>query len=89
MNDTKYDQVPYKSGALHQAHPNHLAALATLFGMKPCDVHNSRILELGCGDGSNLIPMAYGLPESEFIGIDLAANAVSKGQEMISSTKAR
>ena len=85
MNDTKYDQVPYKSGALHQAHPNHLAALATLFGMKPCDVHNSRILELGCGDGSNLIPMAYGLPESEFIGIDLAANAVSKGQEMISS----
>jgi len=83
MNDTLYDIVPYKSHSMPQTHPDRLAALATLFGMQPHPIQNSRILELGCGDGSNLIPMTYGLPESELIGIDLAATAISKGQEMI------
>ena len=41
------------------------------------------MLELGCGDGSNLIPMAAGLPGSEFLGIDLAARPVSRGQQAI------
>ena len=34
------------------------------------------MLEIGCGDGANLIPLAYHLPESRFTGIDLAAAPV-------------
>jgi len=84
MTDSyNYDRIPYKSRAIPKTHPDHLAAMATLFGMKPRDIRNSRILELGCGDGANLIPMAYGLPDSELIGIDLSENAISKGQDMI------
>jgi len=41
------------------------------------------VLELGCGDGGNLIPMALGLPGSSFVGIDTAARAISRGQALV------
>jgi methyltransferase-like protein len=56
--------------------------VATLFGMTPAPVTGCRTIELGCGDGSNLIPMAYHLPGSRFTGIDLAAEPIAAGQEM-------
>jgi hypothetical protein len=40
------------------------------------------VLELGCGDGANLVPMAYGLPGSEFIGIDLSVRQVETATEL-------
>ena len=43
------------------------------------------MLELGCGDGTNLIPMACAMPESEFVGVDLAAVPIARGQEMIAA----
>jgi methyltransferase-like protein/2-polyprenyl-3-methyl-5-hydroxy-6-metoxy-1,4-benzoquinol methylase len=78
-----YDAVLYPSYPLPQTHPDRLATLATLFGMKPAPVTRCRVLELGCGDGSNLIPMAFGLPESEFLGLDLAARPIAGGQATI------
>ncbi len=87
MTATAYDDVLYSSYAFSQTHPDRLATLATLFGMKPTPVTKCRVLELGCGDGSNLIPMAYGLPASEFVGIDLAARPVANGQEMIAALR--
>lgn len=85
MSDYAYDNNPYKSHALPQTHPGRLAAMAALFGMRPSPVKNCRILELGCGNGSNLIPMAYVLPESECLGVDLSAKAISSGNEIINS----
>jgi SAM-dependent methyltransferase len=80
---TLYDEVPYPSVPFPQTHPDRLAVLATLFGMHPAPVERCRVLELGCGDGSNLIPMALGLPESRFLGIDLAGVPVARGREAI------
>jgi methyltransferase-like protein len=57
--------------------------VATLFGMQPAPVDRCRVLELGCGDGSNLIPMAVGLPHSTFVGIDLAARPIVNGQDTV------
>ena len=81
--ETAYDEVPYPSAIYPQTHPNRLATLATLFGMKPAPIDRCRVLELGCGDGSNLIAMAFGLPKSEFVGIDLAKRAIAKGKTII------
>lgn len=53
--------------------------------MNPPAVERCRVLELACGDGSNLIPMAFGLPGSEFTGVDLAAKPVECAQERIHS----
>jgi len=51
--------------------------------MEPAPVTNCRLLEIGSGDGSNLIPMAYALPGSRFLGIDLAPGAVESGRAAI------
>jgi SAM-dependent methyltransferase len=52
-------------------------------------VVSCRVLELGCGDGGNLIPMAYFLPGSRFAGVDLAAGAVAAGNRTIRDLKLR
>jgi len=75
-----YDAVTYVGYPFPQTHPDRLATLATLFGLRPAPVTGCRVLELGCGDGGNLIPMAFGLPESSFLGVDLAASAVARGR---------
>ncbi|HXD33135.1 MAG TPA: class I SAM-dependent methyltransferase [Pyrinomonadaceae bacterium] len=74
-----YDQIPYPNFAFPQTHPDRLATLATRFGMTPAPVEKCRVLELGCGNGGNLIPMAFGLPGSQFVGIDRAEQAIGKG----------
>jgi len=79
-----YELVPYPSAPFTQAHPDRLAVLATLHGMNPAPVERCRALELGCGDGSHLIPIAFCLPRSEFVGIDRAAGAIAKGQALAS-----
>ncbi|HEX6435649.1 MAG TPA: class I SAM-dependent methyltransferase, partial [Candidatus Binatia bacterium] len=78
---TAYDIVPYTGHALAQAHPDRLATIATLFGMKPAEITRARVLELGCGDGLNLTSVALSLPGAECIGIDRAAAGIRKGQE--------
>jgi methyltransferase-like protein/SAM-dependent methyltransferase len=80
---TSYDEVPYTSNPFVQTHPDRLAAVATLFGMKPAPVAHCRVLELGCASGGNLIPLAVALPESAFVGIDLSARQIADGQEVI------
>jgi methyltransferase-like protein len=46
-------------------------------------VERCRVLELGCGDGGNLVPMALGLPNASFVGIDAAPGAIARGSELI------
>jgi SAM-dependent methyltransferase len=78
---TAYDAVANPSQPIPQAHPDRLATLACLFGMSPAAVENCRVLELGCGDGSHLIPLAFTLPGSRFVGVDLARKAIAIAQE--------
>lgn len=82
---TSYDAVPYPGSPFPQTHPDRLATLATLFGMQPAPVESCRVLELGCGDGGNLIPMAFGLPLSQFVGIDSASLGISNGQATVNA----
>ena len=80
-----YDEFLYPSALYPQTHPDRLATLATLLGMGPAPVERCRVLELGCGDGSNLVAMAFSLPSSQFVGIDLAERPIKKGRELIDS----
>ena len=80
---TAYDEIPYPGGAYQQSHIDRLETLATLFGMTPPDIRSCRVLELGCADGSNIIPMACALPGSRFTGIDLSARQIQPGLETI------
>ncbi len=80
---TSYDRVAYPSYTHQQTHPDRLAVIGRLFGLHPAPVTACRVLELGCGDASNLAPMAWGLPQSEFVGIDLAREPIARGRRMI------
>src|SRR5829696_7709443 len=75
-----YDALPYPGNAFPQSHPGRMAAQATLRGVDPPPVEQARVLELGCGDGGNLVPMAFGLPQATFTGIDLNDQALARGR---------
>lgn len=78
-----YDAIPYESVPIAETHVEGLAALGRLFGVATADPQHCRVLELGCAEGGNLIPMAFYLPGSEFVGIDLSARQVAAGHALI------
>jgi SAM-dependent methyltransferase len=53
--------------------------------MHPAKVTRCRVLEIGCGSGGNIIPLAYTLRESTFLGIDLAEQPIAAAREMASA----
>lgn len=65
-----YDQIEYPSRPLAQAHPDRLATVASLFGLKSPSLHGFRLLEVGCGTGKNLLSLALSYPGAMFTGID-------------------
>jgi len=65
-----YDVTPYPSGAFPQTHPNRLPAIARLFGVAAKSPNEARVLELGCADGSNLLPFAEQAKSASCIGVD-------------------
>ena len=81
--DFAYDQVLYPGFPFSQTHPGRLATLGALHDIEPAPPAQCRMLELGCGDGGNLIPLAYQYPDSTFLGIDLSARAVEIGRNKI------
>ncbi len=82
---TTYDELPYINRAFPQAHPDRLATLGRLFGLQPPSLDTCHVLELGCASGDNLIPMALGMPNARFIGIDLSGRQIEQGQRQISA----
>ena len=75
--------MPYPGHPFVQTHPDRLAALGTLFRIGPPPPEESRVLELGCGDGGNLVPMALALPGARFLGVDAAEGAVARGRALV------
>ena len=50
--------------------------------MTPPPVTRWRVLEIGCGDASNLLPLAFEYPQGRFIGLDRAAVPLARGRDM-------
>ncbi len=78
-----YDEVAYPGYAFPRSHPGNLAAMAILHGHSPAPVASCRVLEVGCSEGANIIPMAYAMPGAHFTGFDLAAMPIERGQQRI------
>ena len=82
-----YDSIPYTNSPHPASHPRRLEAMATLFGMTPPPLPQSRVLEIGCASGWNIIPVAVDYPESQCLGFDLSKTQISHGQSMIQSLR--
>jgi len=78
-----YDEFPYESYAFPLTHPERLATIAALFGMQSPPVATARVLELGCGTGGNLTPMASSIPDATFTGYDLSGVQVQQARDLI------
>lgn len=79
---TPYDEFPYRGRPCTESHPSRLYTAALLLGLspRPAPVATCRVLELACGDGSNLLSIAESLPAATCLGIDLAARHIEAAQ---------
>ncbi|MGD9721315.1 MAG: methyltransferase domain-containing protein [Pirellulales bacterium] len=75
------DELPRCDSPIPQAQPQRLAAIARMRGLSPAAVDTARVLEIGCGNGSNLIPLAERYPAASFVGIDGSARAIAAATE--------
>lgn len=78
---SSYDTTPYPSSPVPQAHPSRLAAIARLFGLPAALPAKARVLEIGCADGTNLLPLADAYPQAQFLGIDASSVQIATGRK--------
>lgn len=64
------------------ADPTTNAVTARLIGLDVEDPARARILELGCGSGHHLLPLAARWPESQFVGVDHDGSAIALAREL-------
>ena len=71
LDDVGTDDRPlYSNLANPFSHPNRMAVFAALQGLNPPELAQCRVLELGCANGGNLLPLAESMPNATFVGID-------------------
>lgn len=80
---TQPQAYPYRTYARKETHPARLGALSRLSGIGAASAAQCSVLEIGCGDGGNIIPLATAYPESRFVGFDISHELIEKGQETI------
>jgi methyltransferase-like protein len=82
---TTSDEISQPVTSRPQTHPNRLGAMARLFGIAAAEPAKARVLQLGCGDGANLLAMAEDHPQASFLGIEGSKTQVAKAQEAIAA----
>lgn len=87
---TPYDEYPYRSYPIEWSAPERLAVTSLLHGGPRLSVeHPYRVLEIGCGDGSNLVPMAAERPHAAFVGLDSATVPLAAARARAEASRAR
>ncbi len=75
---TTYDSVPYTSLAYPRTHPDHLSAMARLRGVAAASPETCALLELGCGSGGNVLPIAAHLERARVVGLERSAGEIGR-----------
>ncbi|HEY8039791.1 MAG TPA: methyltransferase domain-containing protein [Polyangiaceae bacterium] len=81
-----YDELPYTDHAYAEAHPDRLAVVARLSGWEAPDPERARVLELGCGRGGHLLPMASALPRATLLGVDRSGRQIDEARAIAAAT---
>ncbi len=76
MLPNPYDELPYRSLPIEWTAPERLALASLLHGGPRQRLDGYRVLELGCGDGANLLPLAYYRRDAHFVGVDGARSRI-------------
>jgi cyclopropane fatty-acyl-phospholipid synthase-like methyltransferase len=84
-----YDLLPGEPRPLQAAQVDALAVTAALAGLRVAPAGRCRVLEIGCGVGGNLLPMAQVLPQSTFVGIDLSGRQITAARRRAAGAELR
>lgn len=84
---SSYDLIPFQGKPAPERAPDTFHVFALLFGLTPPPVDSFSLVELGCGAGSALLPLAVMYPEATFVGIDSAAGQIERGQDLVDELK--
>jgi SAM-dependent methyltransferase len=76
-----YDELPYDCRAIPATAPEQLVICSRLFGGPTPPWQKTRVLELGCGDGANLIRLAFYDRDSEYVGVDGSEVHIRRAKE--------
>ena len=84
-----YDEQYYPYTVRHFTHPARMGVVARLYGRDAAPFEKCRVLEVGGGDGINLVSMALAAPDSEFVNFDLAESTIEQGRRLVEATGVR
>ena len=87
MSSDPYDRLPYTDHAYAESHPDRLAVVARLNRWEPPGVDRSRVLEVGCGRGGNLLPMAAGMADASLVGVDQSARQIAEARRIAEAAR--
>lgn len=76
-----YDELPYLAMPIRWTAPEALATVSLIHGGPRVDASRCRVLELGCANAANLLPMAYFRPDCRFTGIDNSAVQIETARQ--------
>ena len=80
-----YDEIAYPTPVVAQMATGRMRAAGLLHGWSAPDPATASVLEIGCGDGLNLMGMAEVAPNARHVGFDLSAVAIERGRIEASS----
>jgi SAM-dependent methyltransferase/methyltransferase-like protein len=81
--EASYDELPYGWKSHGLTHPVRMGTVAALRGFEPAPVDRCRVLEIGCAEGGNLLPLAEAYPDSEFVGIELSNRQAQRATAIV------
>lgn len=76
-----YDELPYSAYPIVWTAPERLALASLLHGGPRLPLNSYRVLELGCANGANLLPMAWYRQHGDFTGLDGSVRQISIANE--------
>jgi len=83
-SQTNYETVPFRGRPIPWASPAALSLASSAHGGPRLDPSEPlRVLELGCGDGAHLVPLACFRPHVHCVGVDMSPRALAFAQRNV------
>jgi methyltransferase-like protein len=79
-----YELYAYPGSTIPYTAPAHLALCARWAHGAYAATTRFSVVELGCGDGGNLLPLAFYNPDCMFVGIDSSVSALDRAEDAAS-----
>ena len=76
-----FEEYPYHAFPIACTAPERLAVVSLLHGGPRTRTAGARVLELGCANGANLLPMAFYRHDCSFVGVDGSARQIATATE--------